>query len=251
MIETFSFLAKEIRLVSGKGQVYYLANPGNWGDALIRHSTLKFFNDYKIPFTEINLTNRNQLIKLVLNIKPKILIYGGGGGWCQNWDIGFPIIKKKLKFFNKVLVLPSTYEKEYYLRKTTFYRRDNYESKQNMPNSFFCHDMAFYFTPAIAKSKPANREAYFFRTDKEGRNLGLCIGDNFDLTKDKNHLDSILPFIKILSNYEIINTDKLHIAILAAKLDKRVNFYSGNYFKNKAVYLSSMKPYFPKVTFIE
>ena len=45
----------------------------------------------------------------------------------------------------------------------------------------------------------------------------------------------------------IIHTDRLHVAILACLLHKRVHFYKGGYFKNEAVFRSSMRDYFDDV----
>ncbi|ASB50959.1 polysaccharide pyruvyl transferase family protein [Alkalitalea saponilacus] len=247
----FQILAETINDMCKGSKIYYLANPGNLGDALIRHSTLIFFNDFNIPYHEISLDSKKALFNLMLYRKKKTLIYGGGGGWCSNWNIGFPAVKSKLKYFNQAIVLPSTYEKSYLLKNTVFFRRDNYESKINMPNSHFCHDMAFYFNPESININNSEDEAHFFRTDLEGKQLGLKYPNNRDITKDKNQYDDINPFIHEISKYNKIYTDKLHIAILAAKLNKDVEFYSGNYFKNKAVFLSSMKDNFPKVKFIE
>lgn len=41
--------------------------------------------------------------------------------------------------------------------------------------------------------------------------------------------------------------DRLHVAILACLLHKRVHFYKGGYFKNEAVFRSSMRDYFDDV----
>ena len=41
--------------------------------------------------------------------------------------------------------------------------------------------------------------------------------------------------------------DRLHVAILACLLHKRVHFYNGGYFKNEAVFRSSMRDYFDDV----
>ena len=41
--------------------------------------------------------------------------------------------------------------------------------------------------------------------------------------------------------------DRLHVAILACLLHKRVHFYKGGYFKNEAEFRSSMRDYFDDV----
>lgn len=229
-------------------QVYYLANPGNWGDAVIRYATKRFFHDIGLKHTELYLIEKRSWISPLF--KKSVLIYGGGGGWCRNWNHASQILRRKLFLFNKVLVLPSTYEESYKLPKTLFFRRDNFESKSNMPDALFCHDMAFYLElkPTLPKN---GKTGNFFREDRESNNTMDPVLPNVDITKDKNHYDPIFPLIELLSQYSTINTDKLHIAILSAKIGIRVNFYPGNYFKNKAVFLSSLQEYYPKVQYID
>lgn len=249
MFKEFELLAKKIKKECHSNTIYYLPNPGNWGDALIRYATLSFLNDNSIPFSELRLTRKIDWIKPLF--KRGILVYGGGGAWCKNWNHAYNILLKKKFLFSKLIVLPSTFELKYDLPNTIFFRRDQYGSKINMPESLFCHDMVFYLKNKIKPSQKANKQiGNFFRVDHEG--LKNQIPDNnIDITHDKNVYDPIEPFIEILSMYEIINTDKLHIAILGSLLNKKVNFYSGNYFKNKAVYLSSIKNNFPETRFFE
>ncbi len=45
-----------------------------------------------------------------------------------------------------------------------------------------------------------------------------------------------MSIFKYLSKYEVINTNRLHIAIVGSMLNKKVNFYNNSYYKNRAVY---------------
>lgn len=55
-------------------------------------------------------------------------------------------------------------------------------------------------------------------------------------------------FINEISKYAEVHTDRLHVAIVATLLDKRVKFYSGLGTKNAAMYEQSLKPY-PNISF--
>ena len=70
---------------------------------------------------------------------------------------------------------------------------------------------------------------------------------NMDISLWGNEITPIAPFIKKIDEFDIIHTDRLHVAILACLLHKRVHFYKGGYFKNEAVFRSSMRDYFDDV----
>lgn len=46
-------MEETIKNLCGSQPVYYFANPGNWGDGLIRAGTIKFFNDIGLKYKEI------------------------------------------------------------------------------------------------------------------------------------------------------------------------------------------------------
>ena len=52
--------------------------------------------------------------------------------------------------------------------------------------------------------------------------------------------------INFLEEYKVVNTDRLHVAILASLLGKEVNFYPNSYTKNEAVYNYSLFNRYPK-----
>lgn len=56
-------------------------------------------------------------------------------------------------------------------------------------------------------------------------------------------------FVRVISRSKNVVTDRLHVAILAAILDKQVILYPNAYHKNKGVYEYSLKKY-PNVNFV-
>ncbi|MGP1719095.1 polysaccharide pyruvyl transferase family protein [Shewanella frigidimarina] len=255
MKDSFDDLANEIKKRSEGKTVIYFANPGNFGDGLIRYSTKKFFYDYGIKHEEYTLRTHRvylSLLPFVFNIKKFFFIYGGGGAWCKNYRFANDFYNILSRFTSDILVLPSTYELKQNKVKGVIYRRDNFESKLNAPASLFCHDMAFYLTTckeSIIK-KPMFREGNLFRTDIESSGHEVK-NDNVDLSTKGDYLSNGDIFLEEISRYEVINTDRLHVCIGAIHLGLEVNLFPGNYFKIKSIYKTSIEEYFNKVNFLE
>jgi exopolysaccharide biosynthesis predicted pyruvyltransferase EpsI len=243
MLIEFIRLEETLRKLVGQGRVYYLPNSGNWGDALIRFGTLKFLRDIGLDFTELSADTSDWLLPFV---KGGTVIYGGGGAWCSLWNKAEKKVRKLHKRF-RVVVLPSTYERRYSMPNTTFFCRDRFNSQEHMPEAIFCHDMAFSIGPLA--STPAFGTGYFFRTDKESSGkLAIPPGNN-DLSSKGRHTSDIFPFINEIARHAVVHTDHLHIAVAACLLRRELHFYPGSYFKNNAIFLSSIQGYFDNVHF--
>jgi CDP-glycerol glycerophosphotransferase len=247
----FIDLSNFIKETNKEKSFFYLPNSGNWGDALIRHGTIKFFKENNFFFEEIfdiiefYTELKSNKAKIAKN---KILIYGGGGGWCKLWHHSPQIIDLLSPYFSKIIILPSTYELSHCKENCYYFSRDLFESKLVMPNSRFCHDMAFYLS--YDNTVKGNGNGFFFRKDKES--LGNKLPENnLDISLLSNHYGDLKTFFDVINPYEFIHTDRLHVAIAGAICGKKVNLYPGTYFKSRAVFESSMKKYFPKVTFCD
>ena len=97
-----------------------------------------------------------------------------------------------------------------------------------------------------------------FRTDGEQTGIPVPI-DNLDLSRlfyygmrgaDVCHTTA-LHLLRYLDTFAEVRTNRLHLAISAAVLGKRVQFQSNSYFKNRAVYEYSMRDRFPDVEWID
>jgi exopolysaccharide biosynthesis predicted pyruvyltransferase EpsI len=248
MQNEFDLLEKTIKDICGNKQVCYLANPGNWGDALIRHATKVFLKQKGINYNEIMVNEPKETINKDIP-ECDILLYGGGGAWCELWSHANETINKLRINFDRVIVLPSTFEKNFSIPNTTFFCRDIYESKNNMPGAMFCHDMAFYIGKLTVPK--GSGTGYFFRLDSESSKKIDIPANNLDISLRGNHLSDIGLFFEYIAKYETIHTDRLHVAIASCLLGKELYLYPGSYFKNKSVYLSSIKDNFPNTYFQE
>ena len=245
MDDAFAALGEYLKNRCGDSVVYYMANPGNWGDGLIRQGTLRFFRDLGLKFTEI--MSKEELARLSPTITT--LIYGGGGAWCKLWNHG-ELWATTFKQRFHVIVLPSTYEMQFAIPNTTFFCRDQYESQANVPAATFCHDMAFYLKHSVSPVPAGSGEGYFFRTDAESGRSRPIPPSNDDISLKGNQFSDVAPLVATVAKFESVHTDRLHVAITGCLLKKKVFLYPNSYFKNKAVYRSSMQDHFENVEFM-
>jgi GR25 family glycosyltransferase involved in LPS biosynthesis/exopolysaccharide biosynthesis predicted pyruvyltransferase EpsI len=241
-------------------EIIYIPNPGNAGDSLIVYGTLQCFDDIKLNyiFGDINKKYNN-----------KILFFGGGGNLVGLYSDCKKFILNN-KDNNKIVLLPHTVKDEDELLKNLnnnviiFCRERisyNYVKNKvkNPDNIYLSKDMAFYIRDLDIYKKQGNGELNCYRTDVEKTNLKIP-ENNIDLsnalnktgnTNDPNVVKQVsLSVFDYLSNYDIINTNRLHMAISGSLLGKNVNFYGNSYYKNSSIYDYSLKNNFPKTRFI-
>lgn len=254
MNECYATLANKILELSRGEQIVYVPNGGNWGDGVIREATLKFFNDFSIEYHElpfINMFWRKHIETPLMReyLSDKVLVFGGGGAWYPIFSSGYSFVSYHHHFFKHTIVLPSTLMLQLDSPDVTLFCRDLYGSKQYCQQSHFCHDMAFYLKDKVSpKSLSTGQTGYFFRTDKESIGKQELQDSNIDISLLGNEMTPIDPLINKIDKYDIIHTDRLHVAIVACFLHKQVHFYKGRYFKNEAVFKSSIKDYFDNVS---
>jgi len=116
----------------------------------------------------------------------------------------------------------------------------------------------FFILFHMIKSKN-NKTIFAMRTDKESNSTlkvkRLLINDfslvaSFGAGLYSESLYTSNQFLKLIDFYEEIYTDRLHVAIGACLLGKKVIVYNNGYYKCKGVYEQSMKN-FPNVKFVE
>jgi CDP-glycerol glycerophosphotransferase len=245
MAPEFERLAQTLKSVGARRPVYFLPGLGNWGDGLIRAGTLKFFDEIGLEYIETAHVSRG---KRWLPWKRKgSLIYGGGGGWCNFWSQGLVTMERISHLFEEVVVLPSTFELTVDLPRVHLFCRDQFESRQHAPAATFCHDMAFCLGP---QDYPAGSgTGWFLRTDKESAHRLPIGAGNRDLSVEGTHLSPPEPFFAAVAQYAAIHTDRLHVAIATCLLGRELHLYPGGYFKNRALFRSSIEGRFPNAHF--
>lgn len=248
MMLEFIRLAEFIREHARGEKVYLLCNPGNWGDALIRFGTERFLQSFHIDYRTLLLDGRltSRLAVYSAGLWDKVLLCSGGGAWCNHYDHlprTLEVIQRRSRF-RKIIVLPSTFENTYDIPGVQFFCRDGEESAKAMPAAQFCHDLAFFI--GQVQSKPPTKDiAYCFRGDVESSGAHRIPVGNHDLSAHGTESSNVAPFFEYLADYRTVHTDRLHVAIGASLLGRDVHVYPGRYFKNRAIFRSSLEPYFP------
>lgn len=244
----------------------YKANPGNAGDGVIASATYDFFERNALTYVPYRADER-------YSADTDILIFGGGGNLIEGlYAEGRDFIQSNIHKFHKTIIMPSTirgYSDLFTnnIDKLVVFCRENttfdyIKSLSHEPNKnvFIADDMAFYLDLSQYLSlKPAyKQQANCFRTDSESL-TGEHKENNHDisLTWNGDYWDneflarnSTRCMINFLEEYKVVNTDRLHVAILASLLGKEVNFYPNSYYKNEAVYNYSLLNHYPKTCFI-
>lgn len=256
MKKEFHALAEEIKSFSEGAEIIYIPNPGNLGDGLIRYGTKMFLHHYQLKHTEISIDGRRGRAHLIPYLFPLtrhkvVFLYGGGGAWSRHYDIGYKTYQLLSRFTKNIFVLPSTYDIKPSHISGILYRRDEEESKLRVPDSRFCHDMAFFAALQRDKleffrSAVVRDHGNFFRTDLESQyNPSQLPSQNFDISAQGRQLDNVDGFIRTLASCESISTDRLHVAVASIVAKRPVTLYTGNYFKIRAIYNASIASHFP------
>jgi exopolysaccharide biosynthesis predicted pyruvyltransferase EpsI len=187
------------------------------------------------------------------------LFIDGGGNLVDYYSDIRDFLIKKPALYDEIVILPHTIFGDRQIEvlnnvssKLTIFCREKVtaetlERELHHVNVYLWHDCAFYNKlPQVSIGKGILNA---FRLDKESI-LATLPESNIDLTLKGYATKPLDELINTLQQYEEINTDRLHVAIGAALLGKRVKLFPNSYYKNKAVYDYSLTRY-PNVRFIE
>jgi len=254
-----------LKLYHSKYNLVYKANPGNAGDGVIASATYDFFKQSGLNYDQYRASNHYDSSK-------DILIFGGGGNLIEGlYAEGKDFILNHKDKFAKVIIMPSTvrgYEDFFKEGLDKFIvccrERTSFEYILSLgykaeESVFLADDMAFYLDlPSyLSCVEPFKGIANCYRTDSESLTKDYK-EDNHDisLTWNGDYWDneflarnSTRCMINFLEEYSIINTDRLHVAILGSLLGKEVNFFPNSYYKNEAVYKYSLLNQYHKTVF--
>ena len=252
----FAELARKVNNIRGERSILFAINPGNWGDSLIREGTERFLNYFEMPYHTIEIgalikgrSDLQEAKRLFSGCEP-ILIINGCGAFTKNGR-RVPFMAKMSHNFEETIIFPASYETsvrdDFNWHNTHFFARDKDKSLANVPDADFCHDMAFFLDPP--KIKATKKIGNFFRTDSERSGNIRVPRDNLDISRKGKFYTPVEGFFHAIGNYEVVRTDRLHVAIAGALLGRNVQFFANRYFKNYSVYCSSMKELYPNVEF--
>ena len=253
----FDELAEALLEAADGREVILLLNRGNYGDSLIRYGTIRFFEDIGLRYREYNMAKRAQkamalgegLIDRLTD--RRLFVYSGCGAWADSCTVGLTDVRRQFAANRNIFILPTTFQYFGLPRDIPVFVRDRFESWEVVPQARFCHDMAFYLAlvppvQLLADRVTPNRGlGLVFRTDNEARNHGLAsLFGNVDISALGNTSSDPRKFLRFIDQFSIIATDRLHVAIGATLLGKRVLITEGSYFKIRAIFDSSINGIF-------
>lgn len=243
--ESLDRIGRELPLI-------YVPNTGNWGDSLINNGARALLD--RLPHAYAEASQRQILASQGSRYEAALLV-SGNGGWCRHWGHIPGFIEVACSMFRTVVLLPTTIDTEpAFVERdnlTAFVRDDSF-SLGNAPSATFCHDLAFAL-PIYQPMRAAQaRTLYAFRLDNESARGEVALPvTNLDLSLFGNHEDDPLLFLEFMAGFKQIFTDRLHVAIGAAMIDREVHLWPNDYGKVRAIYEASLKPYFSNVTLHE
>lgn len=246
----FQDLADDLRRFVCGETVVEIVNSGNWGDALIHAGQAAFLADLGISVEQVPIgqlrknTFRHRLLAKLRGSRPKAIVTGSGA-FREFYNRPDEIAVAASRFEN-VFVMPSSYPFRPKLDpdRTIFWRRDELESLDGLPEARFCHDMAFYLSP---KPRVATKGAgLMFRTDIERLEIDLP-ASNVDLSNEGTHRTEIETFLDRIGEFEVIHTNRLHVGIGAALLGREVHLYASRTRKLESIFKSSLEPFYDNV----
>jgi exopolysaccharide biosynthesis predicted pyruvyltransferase EpsI len=224
--------------------------PGNYGDSLIWHGT-------KILLSELNISEN--CVEIDSSKSSDTLFVDGGGNFVDYYSDVRDFLNKKRDLYREIVILPHTIFGDKQIDtlnklsgNVTVFCREKISFdfvKQHLlkGNVYLWHDCAFYND--FPKSQDGKGVLNAFRKDKESI-LDSIPNINDDISYNGFATKPLDEFINSLKQYEEINTDRLHLAISATLLGKKVNLFPNSYYKNKAVFDYSLKK-FPSISFKE
>lgn len=240
-------------LLGGVRHVAYVPNPGNAGDAVIAHATAGAFSR----------------LGIVVDPGSDVLLVAGGGNLVPQYHHLEKLLRRLPKSGIRVIILPSTvlgcfallreFEDLILLaRERVTWRL----AREEGIHTILCHDAAFdleYDDWMIASNRSTRETLMNFRIDCESATgAPSSIRGNRDLSEEfGNRLwdfetasEAARRFVSEINLYRQVETDRLHVAIVAACLGKQVRLFPNCYHKNRSVWLNSLSG-FPNVRFVE
>lgn len=249
-------------------ELYYVANPGNAGDAAIALGTYQLFD-------RLGMSPRAIAPEQPLHVEGKTILFAGGGNlvegkYCDMHDA----LLKYLEWGNRCILLPHTVfgyadvvkhaksgNLTIFCREESSYRLCAESNDFDTTNLFLDDDLALQMDPAFLRpfaERKGTGVAYCFRTDAESTHLlpipvgnrDVSLSWNGSLWHDREMTRAVVEaLLTYLSRFEEVRTDRLHVAILSTLLGRKVVLYPNSYYKNQAVYEMSLAK-FGNVTFI-
>jgi hypothetical protein len=246
-VSDYDALAEELQSLARHSALVYLPNASNWGGALTREATRRFFHQRSIRVREIARLNIAECFGAA--VQRATLVYGGGGAWSELYPGGLNTVRRALRWFRRVVVLPSSYGLPVDLPRCQLWARDRANSLRHAPTARFCHDLGFSLESLPAPT-PTSPRGDFFRSDAlAGTPDGLASGREPDFSTHGSQDTPLRPFLDEIARHAEIHTDRVHVAIAACLLGRPCHVYATRTPLLADLYEASIGPCFPQAVF--
>ncbi|WP_395495006.1 polysaccharide pyruvyl transferase family protein [Acetobacter sp. KSO5] len=259
-----SSLIESLKRFAENDAVFY-PGYGNLGDGLIALGTLDLFADLDWDPKRIQGRHKEAFSGYTH------IVMGGSGGWVKGmWETYLEQTIAFLQNGGQLLILPTSFSgfgSEFvpYADQVTIFCREqrSYDEllRQGMPESqiFVCPDMAFYTKEEHFSDLEIDGQypvLQIFRLDEEGGrktpprdsvDLPLLFND-IQWSTVEQCVKPLRAVAGLMSQFECVETDRLHMAALAALIGRTVKLEPSSYFKIKAIFDYTLHR-FPTVTF--
>ncbi len=218
-------------------RVGYLKMYGNVGDRLIDWATEQMFDEYDIEYGSLNWAQGGGNQDLVLKHTDTI-VFAGGGNLGRKYENCYHLRQQYFSSGLPITVLPQslTDSNERLDEYATVYLREQ-SSRELFEHGIFAPDLALGFNPPDLEIDRDIDIGIFIREDEENI-VGFpdnSIGDPALLC------DSVMEYLRLAGRCHTIYTDRLHFAICGLICGSSVYLLPGSYYKNSAVYQSSLE----------
>ena len=251
-----------LRSISGR-HVDFFPSPGNAGDGLIAYASYEMFRRYNI-----SVTPRRQ----EETVDADLVLAGGGGNLVEGRYNQMADIIRRHPHVERIVLLPHTIVgfadilAQTHKNLTVFCREPvSYDlalaSGANRDRTFLSQDMALFladdhfsefFQPGSGTLRALRVDGESAKTVPVGpNNIDLSLSWNGDLWGSGRFSMYVAKSLAAyLARYALVQTDRMHLAILAALLQKQVHLIPNAYFKSEAVFRHSLEKRFPQLRLI-
>ena len=246
-------------------KIVFIPTPGKIGDALLAHAAYRLFDKYGVNYTTAICKGQ---------YKNEHIVIGGGGNLVGHlYNELEQFIRNNINF-NQITILPHTICNlpeikswignpafQVFCREaTTFEYLNKYKGANE--NIFLVEDLSCFLDLQefmLYQTVSGVGECNAFRYDEESIK-SIIPENNFDVSQTwdgsfwhNKSLSShaVHSMASYLSEFEIINTDRLHTAILGGIIGRKVNLHVGSYHKIKSVYTQSISSRWSNIQLIE
>ncbi|BAN23942.1 polysaccharide pyruvyl transferase family protein [Caballeronia insecticola] len=243
--------------------VHVFPKSGNAGDGFISYAMYSLFQEFNISFTAHNQED---------TVEGETVVIGGGGNLIEGHYNDVADLIRRHEEKNRVVLLPHTIVGfADVLAKThgnlTVFCREKVSHQlallngANPAQTHLSHDLVFFlendhFEKYFQAGKGVLRA---LRTDGEASGNMAIPADSIDISLSWNgdiwtspqfcaHVTQAMA--AFISPYATVQTDRLHVSVLSAFLQKDVYMMPNSYYKNRAVFEHSIHSRFPKVVFV-